>query len=284
MDHGAYQEGRAAARLGLRKTQNPYLRAAQEHEAKGLDSDRLYELASDWESGRKQGEGDSMARGQFFNDPEDVEWLFSTHLKGRPGRSLRGTKSFVLFGNEDSPDRLHVYAVKEPLMSTPYYVVRFKNGRWLDTMGLVWPGGARQVRENPRRVSHSQVRRGLLGERRASKGPTKIGGYPDKRGEVLSGQGKSTGWHIEYSVHVYRLPESLSWMTSTAEAVVLSKGKRKAVGLSYGEGMILRGVEVLGPVSSEELSREAEAEAEYWLSVDIRDAEEQAEREREAEG
>lgn len=83
-----------------------------------------------------------MSQERFYNDPEDVEWLLSTHLKGRPGASLRGMKSFVLFGNEDAPDRIHAYAVKVPLITTPYYVVRFdERGRWLDTTGMVWPGG-----------------------------------------------------------------------------------------------------------------------------------------------
>lgn len=224
-----------------------------------------------------------MAREQFMNDPEDLEWLFSTHLKGRLGAELRGAKSFVLFGNEDSPDRLHVYAVKEPLISTPYYVVRFKDGRWLDTT-LVRPKEAKQSKRNPpRRTSHSRVKGRLLGDRRPSKEPARIGGYPNKQGQINNGQGKPTGWRIAYQVHRYRLPEVLSWMTDEAYAVVLSKGSRKGVGLSYGHGLILRGVEILGPVSDEELDAEARVEAEHWLSIDINDAEEQQAREMEAE-
>jgi hypothetical protein len=109
--------------------------------------------------------------------------------------------------------------------------------------------------------------------RRPSSGPPMIAGYPDSRNEVISPRGKRTGWYIDRTVKEYRLPESLSWMTDTAEAVVLSKGGRVAVGLSYGKGVLLRAVEILGPTSAEELKSEAIAEAEHWLTRDIEDAE-----------
>lgn len=61
-------------------------------------------------------------RQQFLNSPEDCDWLRSTHLGGRTDW-LFG--SFVLFGNEDSPNEVHLYADPEPLISDEPHIVRF---------------------------------------------------------------------------------------------------------------------------------------------------------------
>lgn len=150
------------------------------------------------------------------------------------------------------------------------------------TMGE-YIGDEPQYDSNPRRESHARVKARLVGGQRPRAKMAKIGGYLDSKGNVLNADAEPTGWKVAYEVAVYRLPDVLSWMTSTAKAVVLTKGNRKGVALSYGDSLILRGTEVPRDLSGDALRREADTEAEHWLSLDIAEAEEQAEREAEAE-
>ena len=56
--------------------------------------------------------------GLFMNAPEDCQWLRETHLKGIMYPTF---KSFILHGNEDSPEKLELYAYTEPeLTDTPW--------------------------------------------------------------------------------------------------------------------------------------------------------------------
>lgn len=75
--------------------------------------------------------------GNFLNDPEDVQWLKDVHLKGPLAKSFRDeVKSFVLFGNEDAPDKVHIYATKDPTVDSRYYIVRFnERGNIRDVSG-----------------------------------------------------------------------------------------------------------------------------------------------------
>ncbi len=53
------------------------------------------------------------SREQFFNEPSDISWLMSTHLKG-----INATcSSFVLVGNEDSPEAVYLYDDEDPLVT-----------------------------------------------------------------------------------------------------------------------------------------------------------------------
>lgn len=55
-------------------------------------------------------------RQQLLNGQEDIDWLFSTHLKHC--KDLQDNcKSFEIHGNEDSPKRVALYSQKEPLIS-----------------------------------------------------------------------------------------------------------------------------------------------------------------------
>lgn len=50
-----------------------------------------------------------MAREQFFSEPVDIQWLFSSHLQ--PFDNLREkTVCAILEGNEDAPDKVTLYA------------------------------------------------------------------------------------------------------------------------------------------------------------------------------
>lgn len=55
------------------------------------------------------------SRAQFFNDPSDVTWLRATHLKHLPHKEFN---SFILFGNEDCPDKIYLYSTFDPLCTT----------------------------------------------------------------------------------------------------------------------------------------------------------------------
>lgn len=59
----------------------------------------------------------------FMNGHSDVLWLLSTHLRGRY-TPLFG--SFVLYGNEDSPERLDLYASADPNHDDPYFRLELK--------------------------------------------------------------------------------------------------------------------------------------------------------------
>jgi hypothetical protein len=59
----------------------------------------------------------------FLNDPEDVEWLLSTHLKGQ---TLAPFASFVLYGNEDAPTRLDLYVSEDPTYDAPCVTINLE--------------------------------------------------------------------------------------------------------------------------------------------------------------
>jgi hypothetical protein len=49
-------------------------------------------------------------RSNFISGTEDMNWLRDVHL---PGLSKK-FKSALIFGNEDSPDRIQVYHLEDP--------------------------------------------------------------------------------------------------------------------------------------------------------------------------
>lgn len=53
------------------------------------------------------------SREQFFNEPSDISWLMSTHLKGINA----AFSSFVLVGNEDAPECVYLYDEVDPLVT-----------------------------------------------------------------------------------------------------------------------------------------------------------------------
>jgi hypothetical protein len=67
-----------------------------------------------------------MMHQQFLNDPTDVQWLKETALKGVPG--LPPFQSFVIIGNEDAPEELHLYASADPLYTDGFTRVDFSQG------------------------------------------------------------------------------------------------------------------------------------------------------------
>lgn len=75
---------------------------------------------------------------QFMNDSNDIEWLKSTHLRNCSGFELDELKSFVIYGNEDAPDQLHLYAEHDPKVTDVYYLVNFNLGisEWITPLGV----------------------------------------------------------------------------------------------------------------------------------------------------
>jgi hypothetical protein len=56
---------------------------------------------------------------ELLNKPADIDWLFDTHLKAYP--KLRGEyKSFILYGNEDCPDKIELYKAQDPLVGDSF--------------------------------------------------------------------------------------------------------------------------------------------------------------------
>lgn len=54
-------------------------------------------------------------RKTFLNEPADCAWLLATALKNVQG--VRPFASFLLLGNEDCPEAVHLYADADPLVS-----------------------------------------------------------------------------------------------------------------------------------------------------------------------
>ncbi len=52
-----------------------------------------------------------MSGSIFLNAPDDVQWLKETHLQGIAHPDFA---SFILYGNEDCPEKVYLYANAEP--------------------------------------------------------------------------------------------------------------------------------------------------------------------------
>lgn len=64
-----------------------------------------------------------MAQERLYSTREDVDWLFDVHLKDFPLWRER-TRSFVLHGHhEDSPNKVELFDVTRPLITTKPFVV-----------------------------------------------------------------------------------------------------------------------------------------------------------------
>jgi hypothetical protein len=62
---------------------------------------------------------------EFFNEKEDVSWIKETHLRGK---GLPEFKSFIVFGNEDDPDKVELYEDVDPLYDDkPVYIHKREN-------------------------------------------------------------------------------------------------------------------------------------------------------------
>ena len=59
---------------------------------------------------------------KFLNTPEDCQWLRKTCLGGRTDYKF---ESFVLYGNEDSPTKVDLYADAEPLVTDEPHTITF---------------------------------------------------------------------------------------------------------------------------------------------------------------
>ena len=64
-----------------------------------------------------------MAGHIFLNEKDDIDWLFSTHLKTYKAMLRKKTKSFELFGNEDAPTKIILHEKKNPHYQSPGFAV-----------------------------------------------------------------------------------------------------------------------------------------------------------------
>ena len=58
----------------------------------------------------------------FLNNPSDCEWLRSTHLKTHAPVDFQ---SFVIYGNEDAPDKIELFASADPLNTDQCLTINF---------------------------------------------------------------------------------------------------------------------------------------------------------------
>lgn len=79
-------------------------------------------------------------RQDLTNTPDDIQWCKDVHLQGLHGLRFA---SFVIVGNDDSPEELHLYADAEPRTTDFYIRVTFPGGKpcaeipGFDTEGFV---------------------------------------------------------------------------------------------------------------------------------------------------
>jgi hypothetical protein len=67
----------------------------------------------------------------------DMEWLIKTHIPDMPLNFREG--SAIVYGNMDCPDRVDVYAAKEPyLMDVPKVYLSDRNGNLKPLHGLLY--------------------------------------------------------------------------------------------------------------------------------------------------
>lgn len=65
---------------------------------------------TDWSANGKKNYDRASKKKTFLNDEEDLNWLRSTHCRDLP----REAKSFILYGNEDSPSRVEAFDSEDP--------------------------------------------------------------------------------------------------------------------------------------------------------------------------
>lgn len=58
----------------------------------------------------------------FLNSPDDCDWLRKTVLGGRTDYKF---ESFVLYGNEDNPNKVDLYITAEPLITDEPHTINF---------------------------------------------------------------------------------------------------------------------------------------------------------------
>lgn len=58
----------------------------------------------------------------FLNAPEDCQWLVKTHLGNRTDLKFG---SFILYGNEDAPDSVDLFADTDPLVTDEPHRITF---------------------------------------------------------------------------------------------------------------------------------------------------------------
>lgn len=85
---------------------------------------------------------------KLLNDPEDIDWLFSTHLRDFP-EWRKKTKSFILSGNEDAPSAIILMAKKEPLVSDSGEAVFMPDFYSGDLVLKTKRGGIIETKRNP---------------------------------------------------------------------------------------------------------------------------------------
>lgn len=72
---------------------------------------------------------------QFFNEPDDCDWLASTHLKKfKDDGTLVEFQAFTLEGNEDCPERIVTYTNPNPLITDIGAVYRYVEGQYVSSL------------------------------------------------------------------------------------------------------------------------------------------------------
>jgi hypothetical protein len=59
---------------------------------------------------------------QFFNTADDCEWLRKVYLGGRTDYKF---ESFILYGSEDSPNKVDLYFTENPLVTDDFHTINF---------------------------------------------------------------------------------------------------------------------------------------------------------------
>lgn len=82
-----------------------------------------------------------MSIAHFLNNPSDISWLFSTHLKGNIEElpSQIDIKSFAIYGNEDCPWRIDLFKMWRPQGEVPTVLIYCENNQSYEVCGNNYP-------------------------------------------------------------------------------------------------------------------------------------------------
>lgn len=62
---------------------------------------------------------------RFSNDPDNIQWLKDTALRGVELGQYSNFSSYALYGSEDGPDRVELYNTPDPDYNESHALVTF---------------------------------------------------------------------------------------------------------------------------------------------------------------
>jgi hypothetical protein len=99
------------------------------------------------------------------NEAEDVSWLFDTHLKHRLTKKYQAETQSFYMDDETAPERVILFPVKEPKLTTRAMLVSLRNGKPTAVSSTTWEKYSLYVQKHgPAFGSNPPSQRGRMGK------------------------------------------------------------------------------------------------------------------------